>query len=407
MASLRRVAVTGMGIVSCLGNRLDDVSRALQAGESAIRHIPEFAARGLRSTVAAAPVTQGMPEVPRRHRRFMGETALHAYAAMQAAIADAGLRADDVSDPRSGLIAGSGVGSLAQYHQAMELAREDATHKISPFAVPQVMGSTVSATLSTAFGITGASYSLTSACATSAHCIGHAMELIQLGKQDLVFAGGAEELHWSTALLFDAMGALSTAFNAQPTCASRPYDSARDGFVIAGGAGMLVLEELERARARGAHIYAELVGYGATCDGQDMLTPSVAGAARAMRLATAALDIPLDYVNTHATSTRAGDLVEVEAMRNALGASLPAFSSTKGLTGHPIGAAAVHEAIYTLLMMRDGFVAGSANLQRPDPQLDCAALVRETRPGRIDAAMSNSFGFGGTNACLAFRRYHP
>lgn len=406
MRALRRVAVTGMGIVSCLGNRLDDVSRALRAGHGGIRHNADFAAHGLKSTVSAAPVLTGLPEISRRHRRFMGDTALQAHAALHAAIEDAGLRESDVRDPGTGLIAGSGVGSLAHYHQAMYLADQGATHKISPFAVPQVMGSTVSATLSTAFGITGASYSLTSACATSAHCIGHGMELIQLGKQDIVFAGGAEELHWTTALLFDAMGALSTAFNTQPERASRPYDADRDGFVIAGGAGMLVLEDLEHAQKRGARIYAELVGYGASSDGQDMLTPSVSGAARAMNLATASLDIPLDYVNTHATSTKAGDLVEIEAMRLALGPDLPAFSSTKGLTGHPIGAAAVHEAIYTLLMMRDGFVAACANLAQPDAQLDAAPIVRQTESRAINAAMSNSFGFGGTNACLAFRRMH-
>ncbi|NMG03747.1 beta-ketoacyl synthase N-terminal-like domain-containing protein [Azoarcus taiwanensis] len=404
MHGLRRVVVTGMGIVSCLGKELDGVSSALREGRCGIRRIPEFIEHGLRSQVGGQPVAVESEAIPRRYRRFMTDAALQAHAALASAVADAGLEAAHVVSPRTGLIAGSGTGSLAQHHGAMELARDEMAHKISPFAVPQVMGSTVSANLATTFGITGTSYSITSACATSAHCIGHAMEQIQFGKHDIVFAGGAEELNWTSALLFDAMGALSTAFNATPECASRPYDTARDGFVIAGGAGMLVLEELEHARRRGARIYAELAGYGATSDGHDMLNPSIDGAARAMRLATQSLDIPIDYVNTHATSTRAGDLVEVEAMQRAFGPTLPAFSSTKGLTGHPIGAAGVHEAIYTLLMMRDGFVAGCANLDTPDPSLDSLPIIQNSFPEHIDAALSNSFGFGGTNACLAFRR---
>lgn len=404
MANPRRVAVTGMGIVSCLGNRLDDVAAALRDGRSGIRAVPEYAERGLRTQVAGVPILDGLPPIERRHRRFMGEVAQHAYAALRAAIEDAGLDKSLVKHPRSGLIAGSGVGSVYQHHQAMEVARREGAHKVSPFSVPQIMGSTVSAVLSTAFGITGASYSITSACATSAHCLGHGMELIQLGKQDIVFAGGAEELAWTTTIMFDAMGALSSAFNTTPECASRPYDQARDGFIIAGGAGMLVLEEMEHARRRGARIYGELAGYGATSDGADMLTPSKEGAARAMRLAVAGLGRRPDYINTHATSTRAGDLVEVEAMKRVFGGDLPAFSSTKGLTGHPIGAAGAHEAIYTLLMLREGFAAGCANLEQSDPILDALPLLRATTPCRIELAMSNSFGFGGTNASLVFRR---
>lgn len=404
MAGLRRVAVTGMGIVSCLGNRLDDVSTALREGRSGIQAMPEYAERGLKTQVAGVPIVAGLPPIERRHRRFMGEVAQHAYAALRAAIEDAGLDAVLVRHPRSGLIAGSGVGSVYQHHQEMEVARREGAHKVSPFAVPKIMGSTVSAVLSTAFGITGASYSITSACATSAHCLGHGMEQIQLGKHDIVFAGGAEELAWSTTLMFDAMGALSSAFNASPARASRPYDQSRDGFIIAGGAGMLVLEEMEHARRRGARIYGELAGYGATSDGRDMLAPSREGAARAMRLALSGIEARPDYINTHATSTQAGDLVEVAAMQSVFGADLPMFSSTKGLTGHPIGAAGAHEAIYTLLMLRDGFAAGCANLKQPDPTLDALPLLRASTPHRIELAMSNSFGFGGTNACLVFRR---
>lgn len=400
----RRVAVTGLGIVSCLGNTLDTVSAALREGRSGIRFMPDYVQRGLRSQVAGMPILDGIAPVERRHRRFMGAAAFQAYVAMRDALADAELGAEILHHPRTGLVAGSGVGSPYQHHLAMETARTQGAHKVSPYTVPQVMGSTVSGVLATAFGITGVSYSITSACATSAHCIGNAMELIQSGKQDVMFAGGAEELEWTIALPFDAMGALSSAYNSTPTSASRPYDQGRDGFVIAGGGGMLVLEEWEHARRRGARIYAELAGYGATSDGWDMLAPAREGAARAMRQALAAFDHVPDYVNTHATSTPAGDLVELEAMRDVFGTALPCFSSTKGLTGHPIGAAGVHEAIYCLLMMRDDFIAGSPSLVNPDPSLENLPLVRETASRRIDSAISNSFGFGGTNACLAFKR---
>jgi 3-oxoacyl-[acyl-carrier-protein] synthase-1 len=398
----RRVVITGMGLVSCLGHRLDEVSAALFAGRSGIRFVPDYAERGLRSQVAGIPLTDGIAPVERRYRRFMGDAALHAYMAMRDAIEDASLADSVIRHPRCGIVAGSGVGSPLQHHLAMQTALTTGAHKVSPYTVPQVMGSTVSAVLSTAFGITGVSYSISSACATSAHCIGNAMELIQSGKQDVMFAGGAEELAWTIALPFDAMGALSSTYNATPEAASRPYDRSRDGFVIAGGAGMLVLEELDHARQRGARIHAELAGYGATSDGFDMLAPTAEGAARAMRQALAGA-VP-DYVNTHATSTPVGDLVEVEAMQSVFEDGVPAFSSTKGLTGHPIGAAGVHEAIYTLLMMRDGFITGSPTLSDPDPLLADLPLVTHSRRQPIDLALSNSFGFGGTNACLLFRR---
>lgn len=400
----RRVVVTGMGIVSCLGHRLDDVSRSLATGKCGIRFMPEYAEHRLRSQVAGMPQIEGIAPVDRRYRRFMGEVALHAYMAMRAAVEDSNLTETIIRHPRTGIVAGSGVGSLYQHHIAMQTALDHGAHKVSPYAVPQLMGSTVSASLATAYGITGVNYSISSACATSAHCIGNAFELIQLGKQDVMFAGGAEGIDWSIAMLFDAMGALSTAFNGTPETASRPYDTDRDGFVIAGGAGMLVLEEIEHARQRGARIYAELAGYGATSDGQDMLAPSADGAARAMRQAMALADKAPDYINTHGTSTVAGDLVEVEAMRSLFQTELPAFSSTKGLTGHPIGAAGVHEAIYTMLMMRDGFISGCTTLANPDPVLADLPLVKETRETQIDYALSNSFGFGGTNASLLFRR---
>ena len=400
----RRVVVTGMGIVSCLGHKLDEVSRALLAGESGVRYMPDYAEHGLRSQVAGMPVLHSIQPVERRHRRFMGDVALQAYISMRSAVEDAKLTDSVISHPRTGIIAGSGVGALYQHHMAMQTALSAGVHKVSPFAVPQLMGSTVSASLATAFGITGVNYSISSACATSAHCIGNAFEQIQLGKQDVMFAGGAEGLEWSIAMLFDAMGALSTAFNVTPEVASRPYDKSRDGFVIAGGAGMLVLEELEHARNRGAHIYAELVGYGATSDGHDMLAPSADGAARAMRQALVGVNTKPDYINTHGTSTIAGDLVEVEAMQGVFTTGLPAFSSTKGLTGHPIGAAGAHEAIYTMLMMRDGFIAGSPTLSNPDPLLEGLPLVKSSQRTQINLAMSNSFGFGGTNASLVFRR---
>lgn len=399
----RRVVITGFGIVSCLGNDAETVTDALRNGRSGIRHIPEYVDVGLRSHVAGVPDISALPTVDRKNRRFMGDAALYAYHAMYAAISDAGLSSEQVSALRTGLIVGSGVGSLYEHHLVVDTLRERGISKVIPYSVPRMMGSTTSACLSTAFGMRGTSYSMTSACATSAHCIGHGAELIQLGKQDIVFAGGAEEVCWTSTLPFDAMGALST--KRPDSTASRPYDKDRDGFVIAGGGGMLVLEELEHARQRGARIYAELAGYGACSDGDDMVAPSGEGAVRAMQLALADGPGPIDYINTHGTSTPAGDISELIAIREIFGADMPLLSSTKGLTGHPIAAAAVHEAIYSLLMMQHGFVAGCAHIETPDPALAGFPVLMENLEHRIDSFMSNSFGFGGTNASLIFRRF--
>jgi len=399
---MRRVVVTGLGIVSCLGNDLDTVELALREGRSGLRHVPQYAELGLRSCVAGIPDISGEAPVERKFRRFMGDAALYAYHAMRRALADAGLDPAAIATPRTGLIVGSGVGSPFEHSLAVDILRSRGIAKVQPYCVPRIMGSTTSACLATAFGIQGTSYSLSSACATAAHCIGHAAELIQFGKQDMVFAGAGEEVCWTTTMGFDAMGALSTAFN--DATASRPYDSGRDGFAIAGGAGILVLEELEQARRRGAHIYAEVAGYGACSDGLDMVTPSPEGAARAMRLALAEAGGGVDYINTHATSTRLGDIGELAAIREVFGSEVPLISSTKGLTGHPIAAAAAHEAIYSLLMLEREFVAGCANLEDPDPACAGLPILRRSIDRRIDAFMSNSFGFGGTNASLIFRR---
>lgn len=402
---MRRVVVTGLGIVSCIGNDLDTVELALREGRSGVRYIPEYAGLGLRSCVAGVPDISGEAPVDRKIRRFMGDAALYAYHAMRKALADSGLAQEAVSTPRTGLIVGSGVGSPFEHSIAVDTLRTRGIGKVLPYGVPRIMGSTTSACLSTAFGIQGASYSMSSACATAAHCIGHAAELIQFGKQDTVIAGAAEEVRWTTTMPFDAMGALSTTVN--DGTASRPYDVSRDGFVIAGGAGILVLEELEQARRRGARIYAEVAGYGACSDGLDMVTPSPEGAARAMRLALAEAGGSVDYINTHATSTRLGDVSELAAIREVFGdlaSGMPLISSTKGLTGHPIAAAAAHEAIYSLLMLDREFIAGCANLDQPDPACAGLPILRQSIDRRIDACMSNSFGFGGTNASLVFRR---
>ncbi|MGH6627407.1 MAG: beta-ketoacyl synthase N-terminal-like domain-containing protein [Burkholderiaceae bacterium] len=391
-----------MGIVSCLGNRLDAVERALREGRCGVRYMPEYAELGLRSCVAGVPDISDAPPVERKIRRFMGDAALYAYHAMHSALADAGLARQEVSTPRTGLVVGSGVGSPFEHVSAVDSLRERGIAKVPPYVVPRVMGSTTSACLSTAFGIQGASYSMTSACTTSAHCIGHGAELIQSGKQDVIFAGGSEEVRWTSTVLFDAMGALSTTYN--DATASRPYDAGRDGFVIAGGAGMLVLEELDHARRRGARIHGELVGYGTCSDGLDMVTPATEGAARAMRLALAEAGGCVDYINAHATSTPLGDLRELAAIREVFGHNVPMISSTKGLTGHPIAAAAAHEAIYALLMLRGGFLAGCAHLDQPDPACAGLPILRRRVERRIDTVMSNSFGFGGTNASLVFRR---
>lgn len=399
---MRRVAVTGIGLVSCLGNDAQAVESALREGRSGVRHVPAYAELGLRSCVAGLPDLRGEPPVDRKIRRFMGDAALYAYHATRRALADSGLETPAIAHRRTGLVVGSGVGSPYEHLEAVETLRQRGVGKVPPYCVPRVMGSTTSACLSTAFGIRGASYSMTSACATSAHCIGHAAELIQFGKQDIVIAGGAEEVRWTSTVLFDAMGALATA--RQDGTASRPYDTGRDGFVIAGGAGILILEELECARRRGARIYAELAGYGACSDGLDMVTPSPDGAARAMRLALDDAGGSVDYINTHATSTRLGDVAELAAIREVFGDAVPAISSTKGLTGHPIAAAAAHEAIYSLLMLDGGFLAGCAHIDELDPACNGLPIVERTEARRIDSFMSNSFGFGGTNASLVFRR---
>jgi 3-oxoacyl-[acyl-carrier-protein] synthase-1 len=403
---LRRVVITGIGIVSCLGNRLDRVAAALRDGHSGVVYVEEYARLGLRSCVAGLPDLSGLPPIDRKLRRFMGDAAVYAHHAMRNAIDDAALPEDELANERTGLIAGSGIGSTLNQTESVDTYRRHGVSKVPPYMVPRAMGNTVSASLATNFRIKGTSYSITSACATSAHCIGHATELIAADKQDVVFAGGAEEISWTTTMPFDAMGALSAAHNATPQRASRPYDVARDGFVIAGGAGIVVLEELEHARKRGVRIYGEVVGYGACSDGYDMVTPSEDGAARAMRLALRDVET-VDYVNTHGTSTPVGDVVEVNAMRAVFGKAMPRFSSTKALTGHAIAASSVHEAIYSLVMMRDGFIAGSANIETLDPALEGLPLVRESRASDLTTVMSNSFGFGGTNASLIFRRFVP
>ncbi|AOH35204.1 beta-ketoacyl-ACP synthase I [Luteimonas sp. JM171] len=405
---MRRVVVTGMGVVSCLGNDLDTVSRSLRESRAGIRFVPEYQELGLRSQVAGVPEIDLAAAIDRKLKRFMGDAAAYAYVAARDAIAAAGLDDAQVRCERTGLVAGSGGGSPQWQVETADLLRNRGVRKVGPYMVPRSMGSTVSATLSTAFGIRGVSYSLSAACATSAHCIGAGADLIRHGAQDIVIAGGGEELHWAMTAQFDAMGALSTKRNDSPLTASRPYDADRDGFVIAGGGGMLVLEDYEHAVARGAPILAELVGYGVTSDGADMVAPSGEGAVRCMRTALAGLNgTPvgdIDYLNTHGTSTPAGDIVELEAVREAFGEKLPPLSSTKALSGHSLGAASVHEAIYSLLMMHGGFIAGSANIETLDPKAEDFPVVRESRDAELRTVMSNSFGFGGTNASLVFAR---
>ncbi|MDQ7733203.1 beta-ketoacyl-ACP synthase I [Halomonas sp. SpR1] len=404
---MRRVVVTGLGIVSCLGNDQRQVLDALKAGRSGIRFKEEYAERGFRSHVAGSVDIDLDALIDRKLRRFMGDAAAYAYVSMAQAIEDAGLSEEQVSNERTGLIAGSGGASSANQVEAADVLREKGLRRVGPYRVTRTMGSTVSACLATPFKIKGINYSISSACATSAHCIGSAMEQIQLNKQDVVFAGGGEEEHWTLSCLFDAMGALSTHYNDTPEQASRPYDQARDGFVIAGGGGMLVLEELEHAKARGAKIYGELVGYGATSDGHDMVAPSGEGAMRCMRQAMATVDGAIDYINTHGTSTPVGDVAELKAIREVFGNTTPAMSSTKSLTGHSLGATGVQEAIYSLLMMQHKFVAASANITDLDEQADGFDIVTERRDDvTIERALSNSFGFGGTNACLVFQRFN-
>ena len=408
---MRRAVITGIGIVSAIGNDRGEVTESLRDGASGIRFCETYRDLGFRSHVHGAIRIDPDKAVDRRLRRFMGDGAVYNYVAMEEAIADAGLEPRDISNERTGLIMGSGGPSTRNQVLAADLLRDKGTtRKIGPFMVPRTMSSTNSATLATPFGIRGVNYSITSACSTSAHCIGNALEQIQLGKQDIVFAGGGEELHWSLSMLFDAMPALSSGYNDMPEKASRPFDVNRDGFVISGGGGCVVVEELERAEARSAKIYGEIVGYGATSDGYDMVQPSGDGAVRCMKMAMDGLDAPVDYINTHGTSTPVGDATELEAIRtvftNGKGNQKPHIASTKSLTGHALGAAGVHEAIYSLIMLNGDFVAASANLDEPDPAADGLSLVTE----RIDDAglhqvMSNSFGFGGTNCCLVFRRH--
>lgn len=401
---MRRVVVTGMGIVSCLGNDLDTVTSALRDGRSGIRVMPEYAELGLRSHVAGVPNIDLEAVIDRKLKRFMGDAAAYAYVSMRSAMADAGLDAEQVRHPRIGAIAGSGGGSPRWQIETGDLLRNKGVRKIGPYMVPRTMCSTVSATLATTFGIQGLSYSISAACATSAHCIGAAADLIRHGAQDVMFAGGGEEEHWGMSSQFDAMGALSSHHNDTPVTASRPYDTTRDGFVIASGGGMLVLEEYEHAKARGARIHAELVGYGVTSDGAEMVAPSGEGAVRCMRMAMANVNAPIDYLNTHGTATPLGDIVELNAVRQVFGDAVPPLSSTKALTGHSLGAASVHEAIYSLLMLNEGFMAGSAHISELDPAAEGFPIVRESRPAKLTTVMSNSFGFGGTNGTLVFAK---
>jgi 3-oxoacyl-[acyl-carrier-protein] synthase-1 len=401
---MRRVVITGMGITSCLGNDLDTVSSALREGRAGIRNLPDHAEAGLRSHVGGNVELDLDAQIDRKLKRFMSDASAYAYIAMRDAIADAGLDEAQVANPRTGLIAGSGGGSSQWQVESADILRARGVRKVGPYMVPRTMCSTVSACLATAFQIKGLSYSLSAACATSAHCIGAAADLIRHGAQDVMFAGGGEDLHWSMSVMFDAMGALSTRFNETPATASRPYDKDRDGFVIAGGGGMLVLEDYDHAVARGARIYAELVGYGVTSDGADMVAPSGEGAVRCMNMAMQNLSGPIDYLNTHGTSTPMGDVTELKAVREVFGESIPPLSSTKALSGHSLGAASVHEAIYCLLMMRDGFIAGSANIGELDPAVGGFPIVRESQDKQLNTVMSNSFGFGGTNAALVFGR---
>ena len=401
-----RVVITGLGIISCLGLDTETVTQSLRDGTSGISHQPTQVECGMRSHIAGAPNIDLAEHIDRKVWRFMGDAAGYAYLSLQQAIADAGLTQEQVSNPRTGIIAGSGGASSASQVEAADILRERGLRRVGPYRVTQTMGSTVSACLATPFQIKGVNYSISSACSTSAHCIGNAMEQIQLGKQDVVFAGGGEELHWSLSCLFDAMGALSTQYNDTPERASRAYDANRDGFVIAGGGGMVVLESLSHATARGAKIYAEVVGYGATSDGYDMVAPSGEGAVRCMQQALATVDGTIDYINAHGTSTPAGDIQELNAVRTVFGETGPWIGSTKSLSGHSLGAAGVQEAIYSLLMMQHDFIAASANIEALDPGAGTMAVVRE----RIDNAglqqvMSNSFGFGGTNATLIFKRF--
>ncbi|WP_415892742.1 beta-ketoacyl-ACP synthase I [Neptuniibacter sp. PT8_73] len=402
---MRRVVVTGMGIVSCLGTDKETVLESLQQGRSGIKFQEDYKERGFRSQVAGSIDIDFSEQIDRKLLRFMGDAAAYTYIAMKEAIADANLAEDQVSNERTGLIVGSGGASADNIVETADITREKGVKRVGPYRVTRTMGSTVSACLATPFKIKGVNYSITSACATSAHCIGNAMEQIQLGKQDVVFAGGGEELHWVQTAMFDAMGALSSKYNETPEQASRAYDANRDGFVISGGAGILVIEEYEHAKARGAKIYAELVGYGATSDGYDMVAPSGEGAARCMKQAMATVDGKIDYINAHGTSTPAGDMQELKAMKEAFGDDMPTVTSTKSLSGHSLGAAGVQEAVYSLLMQENNFIAASANIDELDPEAEGLPIASEKQENvDLQRVMSNSFGFGGTNCTLVFEK---
>ena len=402
---IRRVVITGTGIVSCIGNDMATVEASLRESRSGIRAMPEFTELGMRSQVAGIPQIDVEALIDRKQLRFMGDAAAYAQIALTQAIAEAGLTPAQVSHPRTGLIMGSGGGSPANQIEAADTLREKGIRRVGPYQVTRCMSSTVSACLSTNFGIKGINYSITSACSTSAHCIGSAAQQIAWGMQDVMFAGGGEELSWGMSLLFDGMGAMSSKYNATPEKAARAYDANRDGFVIAGGGGAVVLESLEHALARGANILGEVVGFGATSDGEDMVAPSGDGAIACMRQAIEGLEGPIDYINTHGTSTPVGDVPELRAIREVFGENIPPFSSTKSLTGHSLGATGVQEAIYCLLMLNKGFIAGSANVETPDPAVEGMPLVTQTRDASLRQVLSNSFGFGGTNASLVLRRW--
>lgn len=403
---MKRVVITGLGIVSSIGNNKEEVTASLKAGKSGIEVVPEFVEVGMRSHVAGTVKLNPAELIDRKIYRFMGDAAAYAYLSMKEAIEDAGLSEEQVSNERTGLVIGAGTGSAHSQRVACDAVKSPRGVKaIGPYAVTKTMASSVSACLATPFKIKGVNYSISSACATSAHCIGHAMELIQLGKQDIVFAGGSEELSWECATEFDAMGAVSTKYNDTPTKASRAYDANRDGFVIAGGGAVVVVEELEHALKRGAKIYAELVGYGATSDGYDMVAPSGEGAERCMKQALATVKGEVEYINVHGTSTPVGDVKELGAIRNVFGENCPAISSTKSMTGHSLGAAGAQEAIYSLLMLDNGFIAPSINIETLDEQAVGLNIVTERQDKALTTVMSNSFGFGGTNACLVFQKY--
>ena len=402
---MKRVVITGLGVVSSIGNNKQEVLDSLKAGRSGITHSDQFEEMQLRSHVWGDIKINPADHIDRKALRFMGDAAAYAYIAMQEAITDANLTEEQYSDFRVGLVVGTGGASSSNQVQAADTLREKGVKRVGPYIVPRIMASTASACLATPFKIKGVNYSISSACATSAHCIGHAVELIQMGKQDMVFAGGAEEVDWTLTMGFDAMGALSTKYNDNPTKASRTYDADRDGFVISGGGGIVVVEELEHALARGAKIYAEVVGYGASSDGYDMVAPSGEGAVRCMQMALADVDTPIDYVNSHGTSTPVGDVRELEALRAVFKDNIPPVASTKSLTGHALGAAGVHEAIYSMLMMENSFIAPSINIDNLDEQAKDIPVVRELRQTELTTIMSNSFGFGGTNATLILRKY--